>query len=129
MIVHEDNSSCITAIRAGYSPALRYLNRTARISLGFLNEVLCGSDKGESESNFGLLPKLQHCPTDRMKADIFTKPLDRVRYLRALDLLGVRGVSSEGGVKLSGSELPILHSRSPSLAPASFPSRASPSSP
>ena len=40
----EDNTPCITAVGKGYSGALRYLPRTQRTSIGFLNEVFHASD-------------------------------------------------------------------------------------
>ena len=86
LVVHEDNTATIQCIRTGYSPALRHLARTARVSLGFLNEVFYQDDEDDGTL---LKPILQHCPTDKMKADIFTKSLDRVKFESALQLLGV----------------------------------------
>ena len=39
LIGKEDNTACIAAVRRGYSPALRYLQRHAQVSLGFVHEV------------------------------------------------------------------------------------------
>ena len=39
LICKEDNTACIAAVRRGYSPALRYLQRHAQVSLGFCHEV------------------------------------------------------------------------------------------
>ena len=91
MIVHEDNTATIQCIKTGYSPALRHMARTARVSLGFLNEVFYGEvefDDGEDGVQ-PLKPVLQHCPTDKMKADLFTKTLERTKFLKALELIGV----------------------------------------
>ena len=34
-----DNTACVSAVKRGYSPALKYLQRHAQVSLGFANEV------------------------------------------------------------------------------------------
>ena len=92
LVVHEDNTATIQCIKSGYSPALRHMARTARASLGFLNEVFFGETEGEDGeiiSSDLIKPVLQHCPTLKMKADIFTKSLDRAKFEQALQLLGV----------------------------------------
>ena len=39
LVGKEDNTACIAAVKRGYSPALRYLQRLAQVSLGFCHEV------------------------------------------------------------------------------------------
>ena len=39
LVGKEDNTACISAVKRGYSPALKYLPRHAQVSLGFANEV------------------------------------------------------------------------------------------
>jgi len=41
--VKEDNETCVKNVKKGYSPAMRYLPRTQRTSLGMVNEVFHGS--------------------------------------------------------------------------------------
>jgi len=74
----EDNESVIKIMQKGRSPALRHLNKTHRISLGWTAEV-CNSDS----------VSLKYCPTDEQLADPFTKPLDRVKFLIALSKLNI----------------------------------------
>ena len=83
VITHEDNSAAIQCIAAGYSPALRHLNRTARVSLGFLHEIY-------HSGTLASQTKLVHCATNRMKADFLTKPLARQAFDAALSLINVK---------------------------------------
>ncbi len=83
VITHEDNSAAIQCIASGYSPALRHLNRTARVSLGFLHEVYHDGELADQS-------KLVHCATNLMKADFLTKPLNRQSFEAALDLIRVK---------------------------------------
>ena len=85
LVSHEDNSATISSIKAGYSPALRHLSRTERISLGVLNEVYFGPGSGA---------QLRHCPTLLQKGDLFTKVLDEAKFSAALELFRVFGLSS-----------------------------------
>ena len=64
LVTFEDNTATISCVKSGYSPALRHMQRTARVSLGFLNEVFFGED-GDSDTTL-IKPVLQHCPTASM---------------------------------------------------------------
>lgn len=94
LVCHEDNDATIKAIKKGYSPCLRSMQRTARISLGFAHEVFhedeVDADDGEPP-RFGIRPVLVHCPTKEMRADVFTKTLDRVSFANALEMLNCVG--------------------------------------
>jgi hypothetical protein len=93
----EDNTATISAIRAGYSPALRHLDRTARCALGFVSETFSKVQDSASPGDpddidpatkpFLLTPILQHCPTKEMRGDIFTKTLARADFANALRLI------------------------------------------
>ena len=76
----EDNTATIQVIRSGYSPKLRYLNRTHKIDIAWLAE--------EVNDRKGMI--LYHCSTDKQRADILTKAFsakdkwDHVRRLVGL---------------------------------------------
>ena len=62
----EDNTQCIAAVKKGYSPALRHLARTERITLGVAHEQFFGDN-----SNF----VLEYQESSKHKGDSFTKKL------------------------------------------------------
>ena len=86
MVVHEDNTAAILAIRKGYSPALRHLPRTQRICLGSLNEMLC--DPEDHDSSHGTM-ELVHAETATHKGDLFTKDMPPKAFKEKLALLRV----------------------------------------
>eukprot|EP00971_Amphidinium_carterae_P043374 853666-Amphidinium_carterae.2 len=90
LVCKEDNTQAISAIQRGYSKKLRHLPRVHRISLGALNEMLCGPNR---------IGELEYHETCTHRADIFTKPLERVKFKQACDLLGLQSSddSREGG--------------------------------
>jgi RNA:NAD 2'-phosphotransferase (TPT1/KptA family) len=65
MSIHimEDNESTIRVLISGKNPNMRYMSRTQRISITWLNERYRDGDY-----------KLVNCPTKEQAADIFTKP-------------------------------------------------------
>ena len=84
LVVYEDNSQVVAAVKNGYSPALRHLTRTQRISVASINEVFyagCEPRRGYS---------LLQCPTAEQKADIFTKCLARADFIRLKGMIGIR---------------------------------------
>ena len=97
--LHEDNSACISAVKHGYSPALRDLPRTHRTSLGSLHEMFYGAypappDRcrccGRPEASPPVPPgklSLVKEPTETQKGDIFTKHLDNSKFENGLMLL------------------------------------------
>ena len=66
----EDNTTAICAARVVYSPALRHLPRTERISLGALYEVFVERDDCT----------LQYQAFGEHKGDMFTKRLDPASF-------------------------------------------------
>ena len=78
-VVHRiDNTQAIRAIEVGYSKKLRYLPRTHRVSVGFLNEC-CKNEE--------LRLTIKYCPTTDMKADLFTKALDATKFDAAMNMV------------------------------------------
>ena len=99
--VFEDNSACMTSVHKGYSPSMRYIGRTQRVSLGFLHDTCdvesqkAGSDSARRLSTdplySGAKPvALKKVGTDTQKADLFTKDLDKVRFNQLAELIGMR---------------------------------------
>ena len=86
LIVKEDNSACIQAVRKGYSPTLRHLKRTQRISLGDLHETFEGRNAEGSEDG---PVKLEHADTKTHKGDVFTKYMSPMAFREAVSRLGV----------------------------------------
>ena len=74
----EDNTSCITVIQSGYSPKLRSMNKTHRISVAALAEAV------ERK-----LVVVKHVSTKEQLADLLTKALNRQTFLLLRSLVGV----------------------------------------
>ena len=87
LVVNEDNSACIQAIRKGYSPTLRNLKRTQRVSVAQLHETF--EERNAEDSGDGPV-SLVHAETKSHKGDVFTKYMPPAPYNEALGRLGVR---------------------------------------
>ena len=74
----EDNTSCIAIIQAGYSPKLRSMPRTHRISVAALSEAL--------ETN---LIQIRHVESKLQLGDLLTKALNRQVFLDLRHGLGI----------------------------------------
>ena len=70
--LREDNSAVMTILQNGFSPKLKSLNRTHKISVAALAEAV----------NLGLIAAA-YTPTKEQKGDIFTKALGRVLFTEA----------------------------------------------
>ena len=90
LVVKEDNTACIQAVRKGYSPSLRHMARTQRVSLGDLHETF---EERQAEGHDDGPVLLQHQETKQHKGDVFTKYLDPTTYNNALRRLGVSRTS------------------------------------
>ena len=84
LICREDNDAAIIAARKGYSPSLRHLPRTQKISIGSLHELFFQPETQDT-SNGSL--KLIYHETGTHKADVFTKSMPPVAFRQKLDLL------------------------------------------
>ena len=67
--LREDNSAVMTILQNGFSPKLKSLNRTHKISVASLAEAV----------NQGLITAV-YTPTKEQRGDIFTKALGRVQF-------------------------------------------------
>jgi ribosomal protein L40E len=76
-----DNSQAISAVRKGYSKKLRHLQRTHRVSISFLHEMV------NSEM---VNLKVEYCDSTSHKGDLFTKVMQRVRFLLCRDMIGMQ---------------------------------------
>ena len=81
-VIREDNNQVLSAARKGYSPALRHLARTERVSLGFVHDVFHGPDRVRG------LNIVREDSADQ-KADFFTKRLPRPQFVQWRDQLGL----------------------------------------
>ena len=74
----EDNTSAISAAKAGYSKNLRYLRRDGRIRLGWLGEVHADPRN-----------RIVYGETDTHKGDLLTKEFDRARFEKLKKIAGL----------------------------------------
>jgi hypothetical protein len=84
--VCEDNESTIAVIESGFSPQLRHLAKTHRISSSVVHDA-CQPEQFVS---------VKHIASALQKGDLLTKGLDRVKHSAALELVGLR----RGGKKV-----------------------------
>ena len=86
LVVKEENTAVISAIKNGYSPALRHLSRSMRVCLGSLNEMFFGGNP--LDDVFGKL-ELHYVKTTNQKADGLTKFLPKLSLDAAIDCWGL----------------------------------------
>ena len=79
LVIKEDNEATIKIAKKGFSPKLRSLARTHRVSLGAIHDAVTQDDV-----------KLEHISTNEQAADIFTKALEPQKWHNALQLLGLQ---------------------------------------
>ena len=79
--VMEDNAGTIAVIEKGYSPALRHLLKTQKVSIDLIHRCL-----DPEELDLGTMEK---CDTDEQTADIFTKALPVHKWAHALEMLNI----------------------------------------
>ena len=87
LVGKEDNTQCIAAVKKGYSPSLRYMQRHCRTSLGFAHEVFY-HDPDDGELRYWSI--LEYVSTKDQRGDWMTKQLDRAAFLSAREFAGIR---------------------------------------
>ena len=87
--IGEDNNATIIAVQKGYSPTLRHLQRSQRVSLGYVHEVVTGQDD-TSDGNI----ELAKVDTSSQKGDSFTKYLTPKDFHKAMDIIGITNFPS-----------------------------------
>ena len=81
----EDNAATIASILKGYSPAMKSMPRTHRISLGILKESITKEPhEGEGKINLIKVATAEH------QGDLFTKEMEGPTYQRCLSLIGMQ---------------------------------------
>ena len=78
LICRVDNTQALAAVRRGYSKKLRFLERTQKISIGSVHELI---EDGTIE--------VEYWNTETHKGDSFTKCLVPAKFLAARDLMGM----------------------------------------
>ena len=94
MIVHEDNAQCISAVKSGYSGAMRHLNRVHRTCVGSMHELffpctIVDPLSGEHEEQPWLHCFVEYTPSSEHKGDFFTKVLPREAFERGRSRIGM----------------------------------------
>ncbi|CAK0852325.1 unnamed protein product [Prorocentrum cordatum] len=79
LVVLVDNTQAISAVTKGYSKKLKFLERTHKVSIGFLHELVV--ERGAMI--------LKHAPTATHRGDGFTKAMSPARFMEARDLMGM----------------------------------------
>ena len=87
LVGKEDNTACVTAIKKGYSTALRYLKRHAELSLGFTHEVFYPDTMLGAPRYWA---QLTYWDTKLHKGDWMTKELQPKAFEQAWRMAGFR---------------------------------------
>ena len=86
LVGKEDNTACISAIKRGYSLALRYLQRHAQVSLGFSHEVFFPDFDDAGAPKY--VAELAYWESKSHKGDWMTKELQPKQFQDAVKLAG-----------------------------------------
>ena len=93
LVMFEDNSACIQSIVNGYSPNLRHLSRTLRISIGTLHELVTENPDAELYGSV----EIRQVETTKQKADVFTKSLPMGPFQTGLSMLSIHEIDHSQG--------------------------------
>ena len=80
MICRVDNTQAIASARKGYSKRLRCLNRTHRISIGALHEIIADPTQNCT---------VEWVETKKQKGNIYTKALGPAQFMSERELVGM----------------------------------------
>ena len=78
----EDNAATVTAVLKGYSPALRHIPRSHKVSLSFVHEMCTLNEEPEDGE-----VRIVKASTEEHRGDMFTKELDTAKFLNALNMI------------------------------------------
>ena len=79
--VMEDNEACIVALKKGYSPSMRHVSRTQRISVGFVSD--CFTLPNLNDGGISIIK----AATADHKGDMFTKFLGPTDFEKACRMI------------------------------------------
>ena len=82
-----DNTQAISAAKKGYSKRLRYLQRTHRVSIGAIHDLLEDAEQKVV---------VEHVESACQKGDMFTKPLPPGPFADARNRIGMIAPSEDG---------------------------------
>ena len=80
-----DIDQCIIAVKKGFSKKLRQLQRTHRVSLAVVHELVA-----EPTHNI----TVKYCPTAEQLGDAFTNALNPVQFIAARGAMGLLPIGS-----------------------------------
>ena len=86
LVCKEHNQLCIAAVKRGYSPALRYIQRHAQVSLGFCHEIFHSDWEGDCASKYSA--EMTYWESQSHKRDWMTKELSPKDFEKAKLLTG-----------------------------------------
>ena len=82
--VMEDNNACITSVEKGYSPSMRHLPRTQKVSIGMLHEMI----QSEATEVDGKVEVLK-AKSEEHLGDVMTKELEVCKFEKAVEMLRI----------------------------------------
>ena len=65
-VLREDNEAAMRVMTTGRHPTLKHLHRVHGVGISSLHETVIKSGRA--------IVDIRYCPTDEMKADIYTQP-------------------------------------------------------
>ena len=84
MCLGSDAAAAISALYNGYSKKLAYILRTQKVSLDGLHEIWYNPE----ENNV-----VRKVPTEKNRGDLFTKPLDAIKFWFMLERVGMKFIN------------------------------------
>ena len=88
LVCKEDNTQCIALVKRGFSPAMRYLKRHAKLSLGFVHEVFFPDLDNEDAPRYSA--EIKYWPSTEHKGDWMTKELNQKDFINARERAGIK---------------------------------------
>ena len=90
--IMEDSSACITSVEKRYSPSMRHLPRTQKVSIGMLHEVV----NNEATEKNGTVA-LCKAKSEEHLGDVMTKELEASKFEKAVEMLRISELGKNVG--------------------------------